>query len=169
MIALVFAASVSASCFDPVHSDDVAALGPEKTGVIEGATHRPGQPCLVCHGASGPASPEFEIAGTIYETAVDPSIAANDVEILVTDATGAQISVRRSNVAGNFYLEKDRQAVFYPLTIELRSTLITDEPKGSKVMVTAIGRNGGCAFCHIDKIKDADRNTHMPHVYLNRQ
>jgi hypothetical protein len=169
MIAVVFAATVSASCFDPVHSDDVAALGGEKAGVREGPTHRPGQPCLVCHGGSGPGSPEFEIAGTIYESSLDPSAPAEGVEIVVTDVTGKVIPLPASNRAGNFYLEKDRQTLYYPLTIELRSPLITDQPAGSKVMVSPIGRNGGCAFCHVDNILPQDRATHMPHVYLNRQ
>lgn len=169
MVAVLFMATVSASCVDPVHSDDVAALGGEVSGVREGPTHRPGQPCLVCHGSKGPGSPEFEIAGTIYETPGD-SAPVEGVELIITDATGKQIPMAASNRAGNFYLEKDRQTVYYPLTVVLSSPLIN--PGGSshtKEMVTPIGRNGGCAFCHVHNIDPADKTTHMPHVYLNNQ
>ena len=29
--------------------------------------HRPGQPCLTCHGGKGPGHVEFSIAGTLYK------------------------------------------------------------------------------------------------------
>ena len=174
MTALVFAATVSASCFDPVHADDVAARGPEQSGVREGPTHRPGQPCLVCHGGSGPASAEFEIAGTIYELRESPSAPVADVTIVISDSSSPpKLVTLTSNQAGNFYLQKDRETLYYPLHIEIDDDRIKQDhpstPLGGKIrsMVTPIGRNGGCAFCHVDNLDPTDSTTRMPHVFLN--
>lgn len=173
MAAVVLAATVSASCFDPVHSDDVAALGPEVKGVREGPTHRPGQPCIVCHGGKGPGSPEFEIAGTIFDYRDPPSAPVEGVEVVITDSSTPPKSVTlQSNRAGNFYLDKDRETFFYPLHVELNDSRIKQElplvpNAGIRSMVTPIGRNGGCAFCHVHNVNDADKKTHMPQVFLN--
>ena len=163
---VALSATVSASCFNPVHSDDVAALGGETAGVRTGPTHRPGQPCLVCHGGNGPGSPEFEIAGTIYEYRDVASGGVEGVEVKLTDVTGKVVTLQ-SNRAGNFYLEKDRVSLYYPLSVELNDSRITDAPAGVKTMVTPVGRNGGCSFCHVNNLNPADKTTHMPHVYLN--
>lgn len=171
-VSVLFAAVLSASCFDPVHSDDVALLGGEVNGVRPGPNHRPGQPCLVCHGGKGPGSPEFEIAGTIYLSKKSGSLPASGVEIIITDVTGKNIPVPSSNEAGNFYLPKDRVSLYYPLTVMLRSPLL-DTPADvapenrTKQMVSVIGRNGGCAFCHVDNLASDAGASHMPQVYLN--
>ena len=166
MVALALGATITSSCFNPVHSDEVAALGDEVSGVRTGPTHRPGQPCLVCHGGSGPASPEFEIAGTLYEYRDVPSGGVEGVAVRLTDVTGKVVQLT-SNRAGNFYLEKDRETLYYPLMVELNDSRITDAPAGVKSMITTVGRNGGCAFCHVNNLKPADKTTHMPHVFLN--
>ena len=164
--AVALAATLSTSCFDPVHSDDVAALGDEAPLVRTGPTHRPGQPCLVCHGGKGPGSPEFEIAGTIYEYRDVPSGGVDQVTINITDVTGKVVPLK-SNRAGNFYLEKDRETLAYPLTVELNDSRIMDKPVGVKPMITTIGRRADCAFCHVNNLNPADKTTHMPHVFLN--
>ena len=67
-LAVVAAASGGVlSCYDPVHDQEVAALGGEAPGVSPGPTHRPGQPCNVCHGGVGPANLRFSVAGTVYQ------------------------------------------------------------------------------------------------------
>ena len=168
MAAVVLAAAISASCFNPVHSDDVAALGGETSGVREGPTHRPGQPCLVCHGSDGPGSPEFEIAGTIYEYRDVPSGGVGGVKVQISDSSNPPKTVTlESNRAGNFYLEKKRASFYYPLTVELSDSRIIDAPAGTKSMITPIGRRGDCSFCHVNNLNPADKTTHMPHVYLN--
>ncbi len=166
MAALALGATITASCFNPVHSDDVAALGGEVSGVSPGPTHRPGQPCLVCHGGTGPGSPEFEIAGTIYEYRDVASGGVEGVQVRLTDVTGKVVPLT-SNRAGNFYLPKDRETLSYPLAVELNDSRITDAPPGVKSMITTVGRNGGCAFCHVNNLNPADKTTHMPHVFLN--
>lgn len=173
LVAVALAATLSTSCFDPVHSDEVAALGDEVAGVRTGPTHRPGQPCLVCHGGKGPGSPEFEIAGTIYEYRSAASAGVDNVLVRLTDVTGHVVR-RRSNRAGNFYVEKDSETLYYPLTVELGEDVQGGDPRikpsGTKSMMTPIGRNGGCAFCHVHNLDLADKNkatTHMPQVFLN--
>ncbi len=166
---VALAATLSTSCFDPVHADEVAALGDEVAGVRTGPTHRPGQPCLVCHGGKGPGSAEFEIAGTIYEYRDVPSGGVEGVAVRLTDVTGKVVQLT-SNRAGNFYLEKDRETLYYPLTVELNDSRITTKPVGVKSMITPIGRNAGCAFCHVNNLnslKPEVKTTHMPHVFLN--
>jgi hypothetical protein len=64
--AWAFALGLAAvGCDDPVHDDAVTALGGEDPNVPIGALHRPGQPCLVCHGGSGPAALAFSVGGTV--------------------------------------------------------------------------------------------------------
>ena len=64
-------------CFvDPVHDEQVAALGPEPAGESPGPLHRPGQPCLVCHGGLGPAHQSFSVAGTVFAIVVVPALAS---------------------------------------------------------------------------------------------
>jgi hypothetical protein len=158
----VLGASGSTSCSDPVHSDAVDALGPEKAGVREGPTHRPGQHCLTCHGGLGPGSPEFSIAGTIY-SARGVQEPLSGVTVSLVDATSAKRTVT-SNEVGNFYIAVDTWAPAYPVRVTLEDSR-ADE-KGQKEMVTPIGRNGGCAFCHYGTDTDP---SHMPPVFLRQK
>lgn len=155
----VIGATASASCFDPVRSDEVDALGPERRGVQPGPNHRPGQNCLTCHGGDGPGSPEFSIAGTIYSArGVLEPLASVTVEL-----EDANHSVRRavSNEVGNFYIASDAWSPAYPVFVRLLDRR-ADE-KGVKEMQTPLGRVGGCAFCHYGADNEP---THMPPVFL---
>ena len=136
---LVASTAFLASCIDPVHDDAVSALGDEVSGVREGPTHRPGQPCLTCHGGAGPG-PDFQIAGTVFETegTVTP---ATGVKVTLTDATGA-VKELTTNTAGNFYVEESRYTPTYPLHVKLARDTTTKE------MQTRIGRRSGCGDCH---------------------
>jgi hypothetical protein len=155
LVLVALGALASTSCFDPVHSDEIDALGPEVNGVGPGPTHRPGQPCRVCHGDQGPASPEFSIAGTVYAKRGKPEpIAA--VNVVLTDANGVTKTVA-SNSVGNFYIPISTWSPTFPVSVELQSGTV------AKPMVTPIGRNGGCAFCHYGADNE---KTHMPPVFL---
>lgn len=162
LLLLLFAiAAVSsiAACWDPVRSDAVEALGPERKGVLPGPSHRPGQPCLTCHGGDGPGSPQFAAAGTIYsaEGIAEP---IEGVNIVLVDSIGAKRSAV-SNEVGNFYIATDEWMPVFPLRVELED-MRADE-KGVKKMITSIGRSGDCATCHYG----ADHEpSHMPPVYL---
>ena len=152
-LALSLIASVAvASCLDPVHSDAVDALGPEAPGVRTGPTHRPGQPCLTCHGGDGPG-PDFAVAGTVYETR-NGTAPLPSVTVLLRDATGTTRATL-TNSAGNFYITSREWSPAYPMYAELHYGDLT------ATMVTRIGRNGGCAECH-----RSGGQTTMPPVYL---
>ena len=144
-----------AACYDPVHLDEVATLGPEIPGVPTGPEHRAGQPCLPCHGGDGPAELELAVGGTVYKTrgSKDALISA---KITITDARGYARSVR-SNDVGNFYIPRsDWPDMTFPLRAVLEAESVRRE------MVTNINRNGGCATCH----RDAGDRTLMPGVFL---
>src|SRR3984957_22477 len=91
-----------AACVDETHDLQVQALGPEAPGVPRGPLHRPGQPCLVCHGGSGPASHQFSVAGTAFavESLTTPLPTA---VVTLGDAHDASVSLG-SNQAGNFFV-----------------------------------------------------------------
>jgi hypothetical protein len=145
-----------ASCFNPVHSEAVDALGGEASGVRPGPTHRPGQPCLTCHGGDGPGSPDFVFAGTVF-TKRNVNTGAPNVTVTLTDAYGNKHAALTNSV-GNFYLTS--WSPTYPVSVSLSSKDVANPP----VMHSAIGRNGSCAFCHFT---GDNRPDHMPPVYLN--
>ncbi len=121
-----------------------------------GPTHRPGQPCLVCHGAEhSPGGPVFELAGTVYRT-LDDEVGLEDATVEVTDASGRTFEAR-TNIAGTFFVERDGDGGFeqdgegelrlgydleYPLTVAVEFDGIRSE------MRSQIWREGSCAHCH---------------------
>src|SRR5689334_11225211 len=88
------AAALLAGCGNPVQDARIAALGPEDPNVPPSNVHRPGQPCLLCHGPYKGASPEMTVAGTIYGYAFDPDnsdadpIPVQDAVVELHDAYG---------------------------------------------------------------------------------
>ena len=161
--AAMLAAALAWSCNDPVHDAQVDALGPESAGVSPGPTHRPGKPCLTCHGGQGPAELELGVAGTIYKTAAPDSPPLAGATVTIYDATqqpdgGAPHTVV-TNAAGNFYFPRTAWAPFFPLHDIAVSYPGVETPT---LMHTNVGRDGSCASCHFDP-KGA--NTHG-HVYF---
>ncbi|MFK8002918.1 MAG: hypothetical protein AB8H86_25340 [Polyangiales bacterium] len=143
-----------AGCIGQPGSADEDALGDidhEPTG----DEHRPGQPCLVCHGAEyTPGHEVFEVAGTIYET-IDAQTGTADVEVIIEDADGREIRLR-SNRVGNFYLEEDAP-IRYPLQVAI-------ERDGERVeMRSPIVREGSCAHCHT---KEGPNESSVGRVFL---
>ncbi len=153
--ALMLVAMAGASCGDPVHANAVAALGPEAAGVREGPTHRPGQPCTVCHSGSGPGSPVWSIAGTIYQ-ARGSGAPADGATVTVVDATGKSIE-RTTNGVGNFYVNETQFAPVFPLSVTVRA------PGHAPIsMSSLVNGTGGCAECHVGSGSVGK----MPSVYL---
>jgi hypothetical protein len=129
-----------AACVDETHDLQVQALGGEAPGVPRGPLHRPGQPCLVCHGGEGPSSHSFVMAGTVY--AVQGEMApATGAEVVVEDVKGS-IYGATTNEAGNFYIPTDQWAPTLPAQVQV------SQGKNSQQMLTHIGRDGSCADCH---------------------
>ncbi len=132
---------LSAGC-DPVHGDAVDALGGEAPGVPHGPTHRPGQPCLLCHDGAFGDPEKFSMAGTVY---VHPSgdQPVNGATVTLTDATGSTYNAA-TNVAGNFYITPDQWTPTNPVSV------VVTAPDGTRVrMQTNIGRDGSCAGSHV--------------------
>jgi hypothetical protein len=128
-----------AACEDPVHNGEVDALGPENGS--PGPTHRPGQPCLTCHGGSGPASAQFAFGGTVYKE--DKNDGYEGVDVQLTDAKNAVKHVT-TNSAGNFYLPHEDWEPVYPVHVSISRKDIKAD------MGTHVGRNGSCAGCHYE-------------------
>jgi hypothetical protein len=128
------------ACVDESHDLQIAALGDEAPGVPKGPLHRPGQPCLVCHGEGGPASTMFAIAGTVFQDQ-GKTDAANGAQVQIEDSTGSFYTAT-TNEAGNFYITPNQWSPVWPLQVQL--TL----GKNQQFMLTHVGRAGSCADCH---------------------
>jgi hypothetical protein len=152
-----------AACVDPVHEDAVSALGPEKRGVRPGPNHRPGQPCVTCHGKQGPGEPEFAIAGTVYlaRGVLEP---VSGVTVHLEDANHDKRDPQ-TNEVGNFFVGKTDWQPVYPITVELRDPR-TDGRDGVRPMQTAVRAEGSCADCHSGAAGAPDQ---MPAVYLQEK
>ncbi len=148
-------AALGASCGDPTHDDEVAALGPEKPGVHPGPEHRAGQPCLVCHGGSGPGNPQFSIGGTAYAMQGSglPLVGAT---VQLTDSLGS-VKSTTTNSVGNFFIFESDWAPVAPIgglgaahEIQVCQGSCSDTSLPIAFMATHIGRDGSCADCHFN-------------------
>lgn len=141
---IVALALPSMSCTDPVPDMAVARLGPEADGVSPGPLHRPGQPCLVCHSARGPASDRpFAVAGTVFEKASPDSPLAARIEIHLRDSEYHSPGIFETNEVGNFWITEDQWPdIAFPLKVGIKRDGKT------KTMTTTINREGSCNFCH---------------------
>jgi hypothetical protein len=148
-IALFALAAVSCGP-DPVHSDAVAALGPEQDGVAPGPTHRPGQPCLTCHGGSGPADKVFSVAGTIFRAQnEDPPVGIQGAKVVLVDSTGTlPLTDPVTNEVGNFYIAQSDWTPVYPLRVRVDYKAPKSGAYPVSPMTSIIGRDGSCAGCH---------------------
>jgi hypothetical protein len=116
-LGIVLALACAAACGDPVHEAEVNALGPEAPGVPHGPTHRPGQPCLTCHGGEGPGDPTFVTAGTIYVNAYAagvPNVPLVGGTVHLIDANGSTFD-STTNIVGTFYVTTDQWSPTFPL------------------------------------------------------
>jgi|HubBroStandDraft_1064217.scaffolds.fasta_scaffold27211_2 hypothetical protein len=142
-------------CVDETHEEEVDALGPEDPGVPRGPLHRPGQPCLTCHGGSGPAHHQFSIGGTVYTVQGQGSPPALGATVLVEDITGAVDTVQ-SNEVGNFYITVQEWQPTYPTLPQVTLGSVNQQ------MTTHVGRDGSCADCH----QDPAGPTSAGHIYM---
>lgn len=160
-LALAVAGGALAGCGNPAVDVLVEQLGPEVEGVPEGEFHRPGQPCLLCHGKYGGEEPLMLVAGTVYS---GPKMVMRDgeevppppvdlAEILLIDAFGkSPEKTPVTNCVGNFWItQEDWPDVVFPLYAEVRFNLPTDAVGAQKkraVMGSWIQREGSCNACH---------------------
>lgn len=156
--ALAWGAALSAGCGNPVPDAIIDALGPEDPSVPASDIHRPGQPCVLCHGPNRGAQPEMSVAGTIYGYAFDEQnagedpIPVEDVIIEISDSFGNSPPEEvKTNCAGNFYITKEQWNPSFPLRVAIRYP-VPGDPDGARVsMGTRISRDGSCAGCHANK------------------
>lgn len=140
-----------AGCGNPVIDDKVADLGPEKDGVAASQYHRPGQPCLLCHGPYGGAKPEMSVAGTVFGIPVTkkkPGVGVEDVIVTITDSFG-DVKTKKTNCIGNFFITADEWQPGFPLAAKIEyPSLGGGKGTTPAYMSTRIGRDGSCAGCH---------------------
>lgn len=138
---LALIAAPLGGCEDPVTQEQIDALGPESPDVLPGPQHRPGQPCMYCHGSAGPAS-RFTAAGTIYR-APSSEQRSGGVEVRLIDAAHRP-HIAYTNCAGNFFVMPQEYEPVMPLWVsvyEPRQMLLSD-------MESAMNRDGNCGACH---------------------
>jgi len=163
-IGVMAAAAASTSCTDPVYDSQIQALGDEAPNVPTGDLHRPGQPCVLCHSSTGPASSrQFAIAGTVFTTLTPPLKPEAAVEILMVDANGS--SPKKpifSNAAGNFFVDtQDWPELAFPVKVQIYKQGLR------RPMVSHISREPSCAGCHAI-ITKFNRLTSVGPVYLSQ-
>jgi hypothetical protein len=139
-IAGVAAGVAGSACVDTVHDNEVAALGPEVGS--PGPDHRPGQPCLVCHGGSGPASLVLSAGGTVVDTQGQSAPAAGAIVIIEDIDGNFHSSTTTDN--GNFFVTATDFKPHYPTQM----TVTSADGTISQSMLTHSSREGSCAACH---------------------
>ncbi|MGH7281404.1 MAG: hypothetical protein ACRELY_07780, partial [Polyangiaceae bacterium] len=102
--------------------------------------HRAGQPCLTCHGGSGPASAQFIAAGTVYAVKGQTDPLVNGT-VDLTDSTNATFDVP-TNEVGNFFVTTAEWQPVFPVLVKVK---LQDAEAD---MISHIGRDGSCADCH---------------------
>lgn len=154
--AVLVVALTAISCLpDPIHVQDVDALGGEAPGVPPGPLHRPGQPCGACHGPDGPATTQFTLAGTVYQSPGRPDPLTN-ATVRFIDWTGAQFATT-TNCAGNFFVSGKDFNPTWPVWTKVQALGQTAE------MISAAFRETSCNNCHADPADPAA----VGHVYLS--
>jgi hypothetical protein len=131
------------ACADPTHDAAVEELGGEIAGYPVGPLHRPGQPCLTCHGGDGPAESVLSIGGTVYSLRDEEEL-ANGAQVEIKDIEGKVITLL-TNAAGNFYVSPDLYDPVYPIQAKVRWGT------AKRSMTTHASRPGSCADCHVGK------------------
>lgn len=150
--ALLAGAAFAAGCLGTTPEEELAdSAGPDEGE--EGPTHRPGQPCLACHGEDyTPGGQVFFLAGTVYLRAGDAR-GLQGAEVEVTDDDGA-VFTARTNRTGNFMVsvggDDEEEAGWVRLDRPPRFPLhvLVRGGASEKRMRNVIHREGSCAICH---------------------
>ncbi len=148
---LAFAfAFASTACGNRAVDERIAALGDEKQGVPVGEFHRPGQPCLLCHGEYLREEPVMVVAGTVYAfPTTDKPLPVKGVTVKLTDSFGETYE-SGTNCAGNFFVTEAQWKPSFPLRAEMEYPVPGSLGSTKRVvMSTRISRDGSCAGCHI--------------------
>lgn len=157
--ALVVAIPAAGCLSDPPQLDDPAVQGNYYDGDEE---HRPGQPCLLCHGSDHflrpPGEVRFVVAGTVYPGIADgEDDGLEGVTVSITDAEDRDFSAV-TNEVGNFMVQVDtgssaqddlgRGWVSIPFDPKFPLRVTISAGADEQEMRTTIHRDGSCAHCH---------------------
>jgi hypothetical protein len=148
----LFAVSALAllGCGNPSIDPKITALGGEVPGVEPSEYHRPGQPCLLCHGPYYGKSPYFAIAGTVFakqEAQMKNLVPVDGAIVHVTDSFGETRDLT-ANCIGNFMINADDWQPAFPLQVSIDCPVPGEKGLKARSMNTRIGRDGSCAGCH---------------------
>ena len=95
-----------AGCGNRAVDERIAILGDEDPNNPPSEFHRPGQPCVLCHGEYLRETPIMSVGGTIYAVPTkdaEKPLPVKGVTVKMTDSFGEQYEVG-TNCAGNFYV-----------------------------------------------------------------
>jgi len=160
-IVLVFLVALLPACgADPVQDHLVDSLGGEAPGVPTGPLHRPGQPCLACHGHYGPANSQFSFGGTVYQDLASQKPLV-DALVHLVDSKGREFDAG-VNCAGNFFVQKADYDPAFPVGVMIQFGSFNGMPF-TKAMDSPIYREGSCAMCHVG----AGNSDTTSHIYLS--
>ncbi len=156
-----------ASCSDPVTSGQINALPGENPNVPVGEYHRAGQPCVLCHDPSGPASSSvFAVAGTVFAQPQN-AIGVDQAEVALTDAKGSSFTVL-TNCVGNFFVPRPGYGGSAPTWDPEFPIFVRVSKDGlARTMQGQIGRERSCANCHNDPLPTSSQIfSSVGHVHL---
>jgi len=146
---LVLAACVI-GCANPAVDDRIEALGEEPLPDLNDFSyHRPGQPCVLCHGEYEEEDPIMSIGGTVFQTP-KKRIPVENARVRVWDSSGEPPRDKLTNCVGNFWFTKEEWNPLFPLHIEIEYQLEGDDDFRVQPMLSRVGRDGSCAGCHQD-------------------
>jgi hypothetical protein len=141
-----------AGCGNRAVDERIAILGDEDPNNPPSEFHRPGQPCVLCHGEYLRETPIMSVGGTIYAVPTkdaEKPLPVKGVTVKMTDSFGEQYEVG-TNCAGNFYVAADAWQPAFPLRAEIEYEVPGSLGSTKRVvMSTRISRDGSCAGCHV--------------------
>ena len=157
-LALLSVFFIVGACVGSPQEDEPAVSGNYDDGNEE---HRPGQPCLLCHGPDhfpvAPGEKRFTLAGTVYgfvDDGEDDGIAGVDVKI--TDSQGFVATVTTNRV-GNFMVSSGGNGqrggwLHTPKSLVFPIEVSISRGEDKQSMRTIIHQEGSCARCHGSKV-----------------
>jgi hypothetical protein len=135
---------------DPVTSGQIDALPGENPNAPIGEFHRAGQPCVLCHDPTGPASNSpFSVAGTVFAQPQN-AVGVDQATVAMTDASGSSFTVT-TNCVGNFFVRRPGSGDGGPTWDPEFPIFVRVFKNGlARTMQGQIGRERSCANCHTD-------------------
>ena len=145
---LISTVALLAACANPAVEARIEALGEEPNPDLQDFQyHRPGQPCVLCHGEYEEEEPIMSLGGTIYQR-LDDAMPVDGAKVIVYDSSGDPPRTATTNCVGNFWFAKEDYDPLFPVHVEVRYPL-ADGTERLTPMNSRIGRDGSCASCHV--------------------